>query len=58
MLMGKFQLIPAVDLLGEEAVRLERGDYARVVSRAEDPVALARRFVREGARRGRTPIST
>lgn len=45
------EVIAAVDVLGEEAVRLERGDYARVVSRAEDPVALARRFVREGARR-------
>jgi phosphoribosylformimino-5-aminoimidazole carboxamide ribotide isomerase len=28
------QLIPAIDLLGENAVRLERGDYARVLFRA------------------------
>jgi phosphoribosylformimino-5-aminoimidazole carboxamide ribotide isomerase len=27
------QVIPAVDLLGEDAVRLERGDYNRVVTR-------------------------
>lgn len=50
MLMGKFQLIPAVDLLGEEAVRLERGDYERVTVRDAEPAALVRRFVDAGAR--------
>ncbi len=39
-----FQLIPAVDLLGEEAVRLERGDFSRVIARAGDPAELVRRF--------------
>jgi phosphoribosylformimino-5-aminoimidazole carboxamide ribotide isomerase len=39
-----FQLIPAVDILGGEAVRLERGMFDRVGVRAGDPVALARRF--------------
>ncbi len=34
---GPVLTIPAVDLLGEEAVRLERGDYRRVVARR--PVA-------------------
>jgi phosphoribosylformimino-5-aminoimidazole carboxamide ribotide isomerase len=39
-----FQLIPAVDILGGEAVRLERGTFDRVRVRAGDPVELARRF--------------
>jgi|SRR5579884_187848 len=45
------EVIAAVDVLGDQAVRLKRGDYDRVVERADQPVALARRFVREGARR-------
>ena len=45
------EVIPAVDVLGEEAVRLHRGDYESVVERAADPVALARRWVDAGARR-------
>jgi phosphoribosyl isomerase A len=43
------EVIPAIDLLGREAVRLEQGDYARVSQHGE-PDALARRFVAEGAR--------
>jgi phosphoribosylformimino-5-aminoimidazole carboxamide ribotide isomerase len=42
-------VIPAVDLLGDGAVRLERGDYGRVVAREADPEALVRRFVEAGA---------
>jgi phosphoribosylformimino-5-aminoimidazole carboxamide ribotide isomerase len=38
-------VIPAVDLLGDEAVRLERGAYDRVRVRAGSPEALVRRFV-------------
>ncbi|HVV58593.1 MAG TPA: HisA/HisF-related TIM barrel protein [Gaiellaceae bacterium] len=45
------EVIPAVDVLGVEAVRLGRGDYDDVVERADDPVALARRFAAEGAAR-------
>jgi phosphoribosylformimino-5-aminoimidazole carboxamide ribotide isomerase len=45
-----FQVIPAVDLVGEEAVRLERGEFDRVVAREADPVALVERFVEAGAR--------
>jgi phosphoribosylformimino-5-aminoimidazole carboxamide ribotide isomerase len=45
------EVIPAVDVLGTDAVRLERGDYAEVVERADDPVGLAARWAREGARR-------
>jgi phosphoribosylformimino-5-aminoimidazole carboxamide ribotide isomerase len=44
-------VIPAVDVLGEEAVRLRRGDYGDVVERAESPVALARRWADAGASR-------
>src|SRR6267142_1731103 len=45
------EVIPAVDVLGRGAVRLERGDYDSVVERAGDPVALARRWLDAGARR-------
>ena len=44
-------VIPAVDVLGQEAVRLRRGDYDSVVERAESPVDLAGRWVEAGARR-------
>jgi phosphoribosylformimino-5-aminoimidazole carboxamide ribotide isomerase len=45
------EVIPAVDVLGEGAVRLHRGDYDAVVERAGEPVALARRFAEAGAAR-------
>jgi phosphoribosylformimino-5-aminoimidazole carboxamide ribotide isomerase len=44
-------VIPAVDVLGQGAVRLERGDYDAVVERAGEPVALAERWVAAGAKR-------
>src|SRR5260221_5882297 len=47
----QIEVIPAVDVLGEGAVRLERGDYDSVVERAGEPVALARRWVAGGAKR-------
>ena len=43
------EVIPAIDLLGREAVRLEQGDYARV-SQYGEPAALATRFAAGGAR--------
>ena len=43
------EVIPAIDLLDREAVRLEQGDFARV-SQYGEPGALARRFAAEGAR--------
>jgi phosphoribosylformimino-5-aminoimidazole carboxamide ribotide isomerase len=43
-----FQVVPAVDLLGEEAVRLEQGDFGRVAERAQ-PEELVRRFAAAGA---------
>jgi phosphoribosylformimino-5-aminoimidazole carboxamide ribotide isomerase len=48
---ASIEVIPAVDVLGEGAVRLHQGDYDEVVDRAGDPVALARRFAAEGAAR-------
>jgi phosphoribosylformimino-5-aminoimidazole carboxamide ribotide isomerase len=44
-------VIPAVDVLGEDAVRLHKGAYDEVVEQAGDPVALARRFSEAGAPR-------
>ena len=41
---ARFQLVPALDVLGGEAVRLERGVFERVGVRAGDPVELARRL--------------
>ena len=42
-------IIPAIDLLGGHAVRLEQGDFARVTDFGPDPVALARGFAEAGA---------
>ena len=42
-------VMPAIDLLGDEAVRLEQGDYSRVVERADSPESLAERWVAAGA---------
>jgi phosphoribosylformimino-5-aminoimidazole carboxamide ribotide isomerase len=50
-LEAPIQVIPAVDVLGEGAVRLHRGDYDNVVETAGDPVDLARRFAAAGAAR-------
>jgi phosphoribosylformimino-5-aminoimidazole carboxamide ribotide isomerase len=44
-----FQVLPAVDLLGDEAVRLEQGDFERVAARTQ-PEELVRRFAAAGAR--------
>ena len=46
---GKFQVIPAVDVLGTEAVRLLRGDYEQVTLREADPFALIERVCAAGA---------
>jgi phosphoribosylformimino-5-aminoimidazole carboxamide ribotide isomerase len=45
------EVIPAVDVLGDEAVRLRRGAYDDVVERADDPAALAGRWRDLGAGR-------
>src|SRR5215217_1605864 len=45
------EVIPAVDVLDGEAVRLRQGDYDDVVERATDPTQLAARFSAAGAPR-------
>jgi len=50
-LEAEIEVIPAVDFLGEGAVRLHQGAYDEVVERAGDPVELARAFAEAGAKR-------
>ncbi len=45
------ELIPAIDLLGGKVVRLAQGDYDRVTDYGDDPVAVARSWVAQGATR-------
>lgn len=45
------EIWPAIDLRGGRCVRLLQGDYARETVFGDDPVAMARRFVDQGARR-------
>jgi phosphoribosylformimino-5-aminoimidazole carboxamide ribotide isomerase len=51
MLTRQLEVIPAVDLLGGEAVRLERGAFDRIVARERDPLALVELFAAAGASR-------
>lgn len=44
-------IIPSIDILGGETVRLMRGDYEAATVYEADPVAMARRFEEAGARR-------
>lgn len=44
-------LYPAIDLYGGKAVRLYKGDYARMTVYSEDPAAVAGAFEAAGARR-------
>src|SRR5260370_34299484 len=46
---SRMLIIPAIDLLGGRAVRLEQGDFARVTDFVPDPIELASRFVAAGA---------
>jgi len=45
------ELWPAIDLRGGRCVRLLQGDYDRETVFGDDPVAMARRFAADGARR-------
>src|SRR6202049_3282557 len=47
--MRELTLLPAIDLRGGYAVRLERGDPTRETRYDADPVARARAFVADGA---------
>lgn len=44
-------VIPAIDVLEGRCVRLYQGDYGRSQTFSEDPVAVARRWVEQGATR-------
>ncbi|HKJ84672.1 MAG TPA: 1-(5-phosphoribosyl)-5-[(5-phosphoribosylamino)methylideneamino]imidazole-4-carboxamide isomerase [Spirochaetia bacterium] len=44
-------VIPAIDILGGECVRLVRGDYQEATVYERDPVAMARKFAEAGAKR-------
>jgi phosphoribosylformimino-5-aminoimidazole carboxamide ribotide isomerase len=48
---ARIEVIPAVDVLGEGAVRLHQGAYDEIVEDGGDPVELARRFAEAGAGR-------
>jgi phosphoribosylformimino-5-aminoimidazole carboxamide ribotide isomerase len=43
------QIWPAIDLRGGKCVRLRQGDYQRETIFADDPAAMAREFVTQGA---------
>ncbi len=45
------ELIPAIDIRGGRCVRLVQGDYARETVFGDDPVAMAHRWVEQGAGR-------
>lgn len=42
-------IFPAIDLYGGKAVRLYKGDYQNMTVYSDDPVAIARDFVAQGA---------
>lgn len=44
------ELYPAVDVQGGRVARLRRGDRPRSTASADDPIAVARQFARDGAR--------
>jgi phosphoribosylformimino-5-aminoimidazole carboxamide ribotide isomerase len=46
-----FEVIPSIDLLAGQVVRLERGDYDRKTVYSEDPVGMAMDFEAQGATR-------
>ncbi len=45
------EIIPAIDIKDGKCVRLYQGDFARTTVYDDDPVAVARRWVEQGARR-------
>jgi phosphoribosylformimino-5-aminoimidazole carboxamide ribotide isomerase len=49
--MTSFEVIPSIDLLKGQVVRLERGDYDRKTVFADDPLAVAIEFEGQGAKR-------
>ncbi|WP_460503429.1 HisA/HisF-related TIM barrel protein, partial [Hymenobacter agri] len=45
------EIIPAIDLINGQCVRLSAGDFARQTTYDFDPVAVAQRFADAGLRR-------
>jgi phosphoribosylformimino-5-aminoimidazole carboxamide ribotide isomerase len=45
------EIIPAIDIRGGKCVQLVQGDYGRETVFGDDPVAMAHRWVTQGARR-------
>jgi phosphoribosylformimino-5-aminoimidazole carboxamide ribotide isomerase len=45
------ELIPAIDIRGGRCVRLVQGDFARETVFSDDPLAMAERWLAEGAKR-------
>jgi len=45
-----FEIIPAIDLLDGQVVRLHKGDYSQKKVYSDDPVAFARGFIDAGAK--------
>lgn len=49
--MPAFNIIPAIDLIGGQCVRLTQGDYDKSKTYSSDPLSMAKRFEDAGARR-------
>jgi phosphoribosylformimino-5-aminoimidazole carboxamide ribotide isomerase len=45
------EIIPAIDIIGGQCVRLSQGDYSRRKTYSDDPVSVARQFEDAGIRR-------
>ena len=45
------EIIPAIDLRGGRCVRLRQGDYDRETVFSEDPTAVAKEWIEQGATR-------
>ena len=43
-------IIPAIDLIGGKAVRLQKGDYNKVTVYSDDPAEVAKSFAQSGAK--------
>jgi phosphoribosylformimino-5-aminoimidazole carboxamide ribotide isomerase len=47
--VSRFEVLPAIDLIGGRVVRLRRGDFDQETSYGDDPTAVARGFADAGA---------
>ncbi len=67
--MSRFELIPAIDLLGGSCVRLSQGRYDAVTVYEKDPADAARKFLKhpilrlhvvdlDGAKAGKPPATS